>query len=153
MYKYLVCFARSLKRKNEKNIYLKKIITITNQKAIFFGLLLEKQKMNFQTLVKNTRRKEFYNDDADTFKKYLSSHSNETKSEKVNDEKSNKFADMNVHLKNSHCESFYVNDKILNYSPNDVKFETMAKDKQASESRLLKRSKFNWQLNEFEYYN
>jgi hypothetical protein len=109
--------------------------------------------MNFQTLVKNSRRKEFYYDDADTFKKYISSQSNQTKSEKANAEKPNKFTDTNVHLKNSNYESFYVNDKILNYSTPDTKFDKIAKNSQIPESRLLKRSKFNWQLNEFEYYN
>ena len=101
--------------------------------------------MNFQTLVKNTQRKEFYyetenNNNKSAFKSFESNHMN-------NQMHSNKF-DGNMHLKNNVGDKFYVNDKILNYSVPDLKFNKISNEKPLS---FQKKSKFSWQLNEFKY--
>ena len=103
--------------------------------------------MNFQTLVKNTQRKEFYyetennNNKKSAFKSFESNHMNNNKMN------SNKF-DGNIHLKNNVGDKFYVNDKILNYSVPDLKFNKISNEKTLS---FQKKSKFSWQLNEFNY--
>lgn len=103
--------------------------------------------MSFQKLVNDTRRREFYGLD-NTVQHDVPTKSDATQASRL---EMHQFENMNVHLKNNSQEAFHVNDKILNYSMPDLKFDKMSKEKFANDTRYLKKSKFSWQLNEFNW--
>lgn len=109
--------------------------------------------MNLPTLIKNTRRREFYTDldTSNSFNKYLKTDNSKKEYNTTSGTTMSSFSTMNIHLKNSTNEAFHINDRVLNYSAPDFKFDKLNKEKNANDSRLLKKSKFNWQLNEFNW--
>ena len=57
----------------------------------------------------------------------------------------------NPHLKNDHYQSFHVNTQVLDTPLYELKFNKLAnpKEQNVPNPRFLKKSKFNWQINEF----
>ena len=73
-----------------------------------------------------------------------------TNSAKYNSTKVNNF-NSNIHLKSESNQNFHVNTNVIDTVITDYKFDSLSKVNNQNFKNNFNKSKFNWQLNEFEH--